>query len=584
MITKNSFEFVGTIFPLKFSIEVTLIRNFLKFRSFRKKFWENLKIIFFYFIENFSTNKKKNLLIRLLIGYVFKKKKKNSHQRPIFSQINGWVLLTYIQVLMLYFITKEFMPKKCFKRFFNFKLLSRGKNRSILKNSFVRKFKTFVIIKNKLNHIFLEKHLGENVSSVKIKIIFNFSKKKNLGSELKYLEFRNKKQKLNLIFKSKQRKYLITKDFFLDVKKPYRKIMGVKFLFYGIYNKLKLDAHTETLLFFITKKTKFKHKKTIKNFLFPLELFYHISYTKIIEMLIFLSEKVFSGFLNVNFFQSKKIFPSKAVKPKIINFLSLKNFLLEINLDFLFHLNASRLEINQSMDEFNCCLKFCNFIIFKKILKKTNSLINLLKPKVKSIEVLKNLSGTKRILYNFSCIETILGSFARQMIIKIFKEFNSSSLFWKKLQTNFYSGYILETVNLKNKNFTKVGCEKNKIFIFWQKTLFLIMNYFIAGGIKNFHEEIDLFFLNDLLEKKIKNIFSIFKLNFLQIFNEQNFLKCFFLKKLSNSKNLLKLMKSKFWLFYENFVTKKNSRILFLKIRLSILAINKNILFSNNFF
>ena len=164
------------------------------------------------------------------------------------------IIFNYIQVLNLYLINKQFFKKKCFKKFLNFNMVSRQKYESCLRWFFIKKFKLFGIIKNKLNQIFLEKYLNENVPSIKIKIIFKFQRKKNLASKIQYLEFTNKKQKISLYLKNKQRKYLLIKEFFFSVKNLYRKIVDVDFFFRGFYKKLKFYVNTRTLLFLSFKK------------------------------------------------------------------------------------------------------------------------------------------------------------------------------------------------------------------------------------------------------------------------------------------------------------------------------------------
>ena len=233
MLKKRFFEFIEITSPLKFSIETILIRNFAKLRGFSKKFRENLETIFFYFINNFSLFTKKSVFMRLLIGYHFKIRIKYFIQRPIISKIYELIIFNYIQVLNLYLINKQFFKKKCFKKFLNFNMVSRQKYESCLRWFFIKKFKLFGIIKNKLNQIFLEKYLNENVPSIKIKIIFKFQRKKNLASKIQYLEFTNKKQKISLYLKNKQRKYLLIKEFFFSVKNLYRKIVDVDFFFFG---------------------------------------------------------------------------------------------------------------------------------------------------------------------------------------------------------------------------------------------------------------------------------------------------------------------------------------------------------------
>ena len=584
MLKKRFFEFIEITSPLKFSIETILIRNFAKLRGFSKKFRENLETIFFYFINNFSLYTKKSVFMRLLIGYHFKIRIKYFIQRPIISKIYELIIFNYIQVLNLYLINKQFFKKKCFKKFLNFNMVSRQKYESCLRWFFIKKFKLFGIIKNKLNQIFLEKYLNENVPSIKIKIIFKFQRKKNLASKIQYLEFTNKKQKISLYLKNKQRKYLLIKEFFFSVKNLYRKIVDVDFFFRGFYKKLKFYVNTRTLLFLSFKKKNFKYNNPRKIFVYCMELFYPICYTKTIEILVFFSGNGFFDFLNLNFFRLIKFFLLNSTKPEFFNHMNFKIPPPKIILDFLFHSNSSKPRINNNIKEFNCYLRFSKLKVFQKILKKTNSFFNLFRLNIKFIEILKNFSRTKNILYYFPNIETMFGTFTRQMIIKLFQENYFCSLFWKKLQTNFYSGYIIETFKFNNQYARKIDCEKRKSFSFWQKTLFSIMNYFAAVGIENFSGGFNPIFLNYLLEKKNKNIFFIFKINFLQVFIEKNFLDFFFLKKILYCRRILKSIKSRLWLFYENFVIKKSSKILFFRLRVSVLLIYKNILCSDNFF
>jgi hypothetical protein len=57
---------------VKFPFEINLILNFKNFGSFRKGFFINLKTITFFLIENYFLHTKKNLIIRLLIGFNLK--------------------------------------------------------------------------------------------------------------------------------------------------------------------------------------------------------------------------------------------------------------------------------------------------------------------------------------------------------------------------------------------------------------------------------------------------------------------------------------------------------------------------------
>ena len=69
MFLKNFLEYFIMSSSVKFPFEINLILNFKNFGSFRKGFFINLKTITFFLIENYFLHTKKNLIIRLLIGF-----------------------------------------------------------------------------------------------------------------------------------------------------------------------------------------------------------------------------------------------------------------------------------------------------------------------------------------------------------------------------------------------------------------------------------------------------------------------------------------------------------------------------------
>jgi hypothetical protein len=177
-----------------------------------------------------------------------------------------------------------------------------------------------------------------------------------------------------------------------------------------------------------------------------------------------------------------------------------------------------------------------------------------------------------------------LSKLKRKIAIKFFKIFDPVSSIWRKLQPNFCYQYFFKNFNFKTQRVKMMGCENQKVLVFWRKILFLTGNYLVYKGIKSFYGEFNPFFLNYLHERKKMKIHSIFTINSIRTLNGNNLLAFFFFKWFLRSKNLLKCVKLKKWLFHENFEVKKNLRILFMKIRLSILIIYKNILYSENFF
>ena len=156
----------------------------------------------------------------------------------------------------------------------------------------------------------------------------------------------------------------------------------------------------------------------------------------------------------------------------------------------------------------------------------------------------------------------------------------------KIITTNseFEQSQEIKNFNFQTQRVKIIGCKNQKVLVLWRKIFFLTGNYLVYKGIKSFYGEFKSYFLTYLLERTNKNIHSIIKLNSIKTLNGKNLLAFFFFKKFLRTKNLLECVKLKKWIFHENFEVEKNLGILFLKIRLSILMIYKNIIYYENFF
>lgn len=262
----------------------------------------------------------------------------------------------------------------------------------------------------------------------------------------------------------------------------------------------------------------------------------------------------------------------------------MKKFFPEINLDFLFHSNSSMSGIKICGKKQNYFFKFYYFSGVKKILKKTKLFFNLFRKGIQIIKTLNNLLIKKKILFYFPYIEILLNKFKRKIATNFFKMFDTSSSIWWKLQLNFCWQYFFKNFNFQTQRVKIIGCKNQKVLVLWRKIFFLTGNYLVYKGIKSFYGEFKSYFLTYLLERTNKNIHSIIKLNSIKTLNGKNLLAFFFFKKFLRTKNLLECVKLKKWIFHENFEVEKNLGILFLKIRLSILMIYKNIIYYENFF
>ena len=582
MFIKNSLEYVLLSSWVKFPFEINLILNFKNFRSFKKRFSINLKTMTFFLIEGYSLHTKKNLVIRLLIVFILKLrlKLKKFIGEYIFFQTYKWFLFRYLKFLDLYFIQKQFFLKFFFKRFLKFELFSMRTYLNFYKNNFCGNFLNFPIIKNEINQTFVKMYFFYIISSIKLNVNFGFLKNKDFFSKIPYLNYCIKKKKIYSYLKRKEKKLLIKKKIFFNLRNSHKKIVDVEFF---LCFSIKLKPNTQkTSFIFISKKTKPKFK-TKNIFVFD-ELIYFRFYIKIIKIMFFFSRENFFYSSNLSFFQFKKNLSPHFFNCESKNFFELKNFFHEINLDFLFHSNSSILGIKIGEKKQNYFFKFYYFSGVKKILKKTKLFFNLYKARIQIIKTLNIFSIKKKNLFYFPYIEILLSKFKKKIEIKFFKIFDPASSIWKKLQQNFCWQYFFKNFNFKNQHVKMIGCKNQKVFVLWRKIFFLTGNYLVYKGIKSFYGEFKSFFLNYLHERTNKKTHSNITINSIRTLNGKNLLAFFFFKRFLRSKNLLKCVKLKKWLFHENFEVEKNLGILFLKIRLSILIIYKNIVCSENFF
>lgn len=580
MFIKNSLKYFLLSSSVKFPFEINLILNFKNFRSFKKKFSINLKTITFFSIEGYSLNSKKNLIIRLLIGFILKLrlKFKKFVREHVFFQTYKWFLFRYLKFLDLYFIQERFFLKFFLRRPFKFELFSRRTHPNFYKNNFYGNFPNLTIIKNEINQTFVEKHFFYNIFSIKLDINFSFLKNRDFFSKIPYLNYCIKKKKIDACLKRKEKKLSTKKFFFFNLIKSYKKILDVEF--FSCFS-IKLKPNTQkTSFIFISKKKKPRIKNKSKNSLVLDEFVYFKFYIKIIKIIVFLSRENFFYFSNLSFFQFTV---KKTLFPYFFN-RELKKFFPEINLDFLFHSNSSMSGIKICGKKQNYFFKFYYFSGVKKILKKTKLFFNLFRKGIQIIKTLNNLLIKKKILFYFPYIEILLNKFKRKIATNFFKMFDTSSSIWWKLQLNFCWQYFFKNFNFQTQRVKIIGCKNQKVLVLWRKIFFLTGNYLVYKGIKSFYGEFKSYFLTYLLERTNKNIHSIIKLNSIKTLNGKNLLAFFFFKKFLRTKNLLECVKLKKWIFHENFEVEKNLGILFLKIRLSILMIYKNIIYYENFF
>ncbi len=584
MFLKNFLEYFIMSSSVKFPFEINLILNFKNFGSFRKGFFINLKTITFFLIENYFLHTKKNLIIRLLIGFNLKLrlKLKEFIGELIFFQTYKWFLFRYLKVLDSYFIQEQFFLKFFFKKLFKFELFSRTTYLKFFKNNFCGNPLNFPIIKNEINQTFVKKHFFYNTSSNKLINTFSFLKNRGFFSKIPYLDYITQKKKIELFLNRKQKKLLIKKKIFFNLKNSYKKFVNFEFF---LSFSIRLKPNTQkTGFIFISKKTKPRFKSKSKNILIFDEPIYFKFFIKIIKIIAFLSRKKFFYLSNLSFFHFIKKFSSHFFDFECMNFFVLKNFYPEINLDFLLHSNSNLSGMKIGEKKQNYFFKFYYFLCAKKILKKTKLFLNLFRARIQIKKTLNNFSVKKKILFYFPYIEILLGKFKKKIVLKFLKKFDPVSSIWRKLQLNFCWQYFFKKFNFEIQGVKMIGCKNQKVLVLWRKIFFLTGNYLVYKGIGNFFGKFKSFFLNYLIEKKNKKIHYIFKINSIRTLNVKNLLTFFFFKSFLGTKHLLKCVKQKKWIFHENFEMEKNSGILFLKIRLSILIIYKNITYSENFF